>query len=408
MEKAGNRALVLAAGMLVMLCSGAVYIWGVFQGPLVSMFAWTQTATAFTFSLTLGIFGLGTVVGGRIVDKFGPREVTAVGGLLIGGGVYLASWVTADRIWLLWLSYGAMMGFGVGMIYTPIIACLSKWYPDKKGMITGLVVGSLGAGGLVFTPAAKTWVSTYGVLGTFAIMGILFGCMVVGAAFFLKNPPENYKPAGWVPPATGASAAVARNYPPAAMLTTPQFYALAMVLLIGTMSGLMVIPFGKILAVQAGLSDTVATMAIMLISIGNAAGRFIWGTVSDKLGRLRTIMGILCISGTTMLFLSQLTGISSLVGIGIVAFCYGGILGTMPATTADFFGAKNLGTNYGVLLLAFSISAIGAPIVAGMVKDATGDFTTAFLIGGVSCLLALVIAFFIKPPAPREVSLNPA
>lgn len=402
MEKTGNRVLILAAGMLVMLCSGAVYIWGVFQGPLVKMFSWTQASTAFTFSLTLGIFGLGTVVGGRIVDKFGPREVTAVGGVLIGGGVYLASLVNAERIWLLWLSYGAMMGFGVGMIYTPIIACMSKWYPDKKGMITGLVVSFLGAGGLVFTPIAKGLITSYGVLDTFAIIGILFGALVVGASFFLKNPPEGYKPAGWTPPAAGSVAAVVRNYPPSAMLTTPQFYCLAVVLLIGTMSGLMVIPFGKILASQAGLSDTVATSAIMLISIGNAAGRVIWGTVSDKLGRLRTIMVILCVSGATMLFLNQLTGIISLVGIGIVAFCYGGILGTMPATTADFFGAKNLGMNYGLLLLAFSTSAIGAPIVAGMAKDATGDFKTAFLIGGISCLLALAVAFFTKPPAARE------
>ena len=402
MEKTANRALILLAGMIVMLCSGAVYIWGVFQGSLVQMFSWTQASTAFTFSLTLGIFGLGTMIGGRIVDKFGPREVTAVGGLLIGGGVYLASLVTADRIWLLWLSYGAMMGFGVGMIYTPIIACLSKWYPDKKGMITGLVVGALGAGGLVFTPAAKSWVSSYGVLDTFAIMGVVFGLLVVGASLFLKNPPEDYKPAGWVPPAAGSAAATPRNYTPAAMLSTPQFYALAVVLLIGTMSGLMVIPFGKILAAQAGLSDTVATMAIMLISIGNAAGRFIWGSVSDKLGRLKTIMIILSISGVTMIFLNQLTGVISLVGIGIVAFCYGGVLGTMPATTADYFGTKNLGANYGVLLLAFSASAIGAPILAGMVKDATGGFSAAFLIGGVSCLAALAIAFFIKPPAARE------
>ena len=402
MEQTGNRLHILIAGMVVMLCSGAVYIWGVFQGPLVEMFGWTQAATAGTFSLTLGIFALGTIVGGRIVDKFGPREVTIFGGMMIGGGVFLASMINAERIWLLYLSYGAMMGFGVGMIYTPIIACLSRWYPDKKGMITGLVVSFLGAGGLIFTPIAKGLVNNFGVLNTFAIIGVLFGILVIGAAFFLKNPPAGYKPAGWIPPAAGSAAAVVRNYPPSAMVKTPQFWALAVILLIGTMSGLMVIPFGKILASQAGLSEVIATSAIMLISIGNASGRFIWGTTSDKLGRMRTIMVILCISGVTMLFLNQLTGALSLVGIGIVAFCYGGILGTMPATTADFFGSKNLGTNYGVLLLAFSTSAIGAPIVAGAAKDLTGDFRTAFLIGGLSCLIALVVAFFTKPPAARE------
>ena len=402
MEKTGNRVIILIAGMLVMLCSGAVYIWGVFQGPLVAMFGWTQAATATTFSLTLGVFALGTIFGGRIVDKIGPREVTAVGGVMIGAGVFLASFVDADKIWLLYLSYGAMMGFGVGTIYTPIIACLSRWYPDKKGMITGLVVSALGAGGLVFTPIAKSLVASSGVLSTFSTMGVIFGVIVVGSALFLKNPPADYKPAGWTPPAAGSLAAVVRNYPPSAMLKTPQFYALAVIMLIGTMSGLMVIPFGKILAAQAGLSDTIATSAIMLISIGNAAGRVVWGTTSDKLGRLRTLIVLLCVSGLTMIFLNQLVGVASLVGIGIVAFCYGGFLGTMPSTIADFFGAKNLGMNYGIMLLSFSTSAVGAPIVAGMAKDATGNFKSAFLIGGISCLLALAVAFFTKPPAARE------
>lgn len=402
MENTSNRWIVAIAGMLIMLCSGAVYIWGVFQGPLVKMFGWTQAATALTFSFTLGIFCLGTIIGGRIQDKFGPREVASVGGAMIGLGVFLASFTTADKPWLLYCTYGVIMGFGVGMIYTPVIACVSKWFPDKKGMITGLVVGSLGAGGLIFTPIAKSLLVSKGVLGTFAIFGIVFGILVVGAAQFLKNPPVGYKPAGWTPPVAGSKAAIAaRDFSPQEMLVTPQFYMLSLIMLIGCISGLMVIPFGKILALQAGLSDSMATSAIMLISIGNAGGRFVWGSAADKLGRLRTLMVLLLVSGVTMLFLNQLQGWVSMVGIGIVAFCYGGFLGTMPATVADFFGSKNLGVNYGLVLLSFSVSAVGAPIVAGMAKDATGNFKSAFLIGGVASLAGLIIAFITKPPAAK-------
>ena len=404
-----NRWIVAIAGMLIMLCSGAVYIWGVFQGPLVKLFGWTQAATALTFSITLGIFALGTIVGGRIQDKFGPREVASVGGFMIGLGVFLASYTTADQAWILYSTYGALMGFGVGMIYTPVIACVSKWFPDKKGTITELVVGSLGAGGLIFTPIAKSLLVSKGVLSTFAIFGIVFGVLVVGAAQFLKNPPAGYKPVGWTAPVAGTKAAiVARNYSPKEMLATPQFYMLSLILLIGCMSGLMVIPFGKILALQAGLSDYAATSAIMLISIGNAAGRFIWGATADKLGRVRTLMILLLASGVTMLFLNQLQGWVSLVGIGIVAFCYGGFLGTMPATVADFFGAKHLGVNYGLVLLFFSASAVGAPIVSAMAKDATGNFKSAFLIGGVASLVGLFITFVLKPPTNNvsTVSIN--
>lgn len=402
-----KRWIVAMAGMLIMLCSGAVYIWGVFQGPLVKMFGWTQAATALTFSITLGIFAIGTIVGGRIQDKFGPREVASVGGLMIGLGVYLASFTSADKAWLLYMTYGAMMGFGVGMIYTPVIACVSKWFPDRKGTITGLVVGSLGAGGLIFTPIAKTLLVSKGVLATFAIFGIVFGILIIGAAQFLKNPPPGYKPFGWTPPVAGTKAAiVARNYSPKEMLATPQFYMLSIILLIGCMSGLMVIPFGKILALQAGLSDYAATSAIMLISIGNAGGRFIWGATADKVGRVRTLMVLLLVSGVTMLFLNQLQGWVSLVGIGIVAFCYGGFLGTMPATVADFFGAKHLGMNYGLVLLFFSASAVGAPIVSAMAKDATGNFKSAFLIGGVASLVGLLITFVLKPPADNNGELK--
>lgn len=403
-----KRWIVALAGMIIMLCSGAVYIWGVFQGPLVEMFGWSQAVAALTFSVTLGIFAMGTIVGGRIQDKFGPREVASVGGLMIGLGVFLASYTTADRAWLLYLTYGALMGFGVGMIYTPVLACVSKWFPDRKGTITGLVVGSLGAGGLLFTPIAKSLLASRGVLETFAIFGIVFGILIVGAAQFLKNPPEGYKPFGWTPPVAGTKAAiVARNYTPKEMLATPQFYMLASILLIGCMSGLMVIPFGSLLAVQSGLSDYVATLAIMLISIGNAGGRFLWGAAADKLGRVRTLMVLLLVSGITMLFLNQLQGWVSLVGIGIVAFCYGGFLGTMPATVADFFGSKHLGVNYGLVLLFFSASAIGAPIVSAMAKDATGNFKSAFLIGGVASLAGLILTFVLKPPAEKANALKP-
>lgn len=398
---------IALAGMLIMLCSGAVYIWGVFQGPLVKMFGWSQATAALTFSVTLGIFCFGTIVGGRIQDKFGPRQVASVGGLMIGLGVFLGSFTTADKAWLLYSTYGAMMGFGVGMIYTPVIACVSKWFPDRKGTITGLVVGSLGAGGLLFTPIAKSLVTSKGVLETFAIFGVVFGILIVGAAQFLQNPPAGYKPFGWTPPVAGTKAAiVARNYSPKEMLATPQFYMLSSILLIGCISGLMVIPFGKILALQAGLSDYAATSAIMLISIGNASGRFLWGAAADKMGRVRTLMVLLLVSGVTMLFLNQLQGWISLVGIGIVAFCYGGFLGTMPATVADFFGAKHLGVNYGLVLLFFSVSAVGAPIVSAMAKDATGNFKSAFLIGGVASLCGLVVAFFTKPPADNNGELK--
>jgi OFA family oxalate/formate antiporter-like MFS transporter len=404
MADQGNRWVVAIAGMVLMLCAGAVYIWGVYQGPLVQMFGWTQTTAAATFSFTLGIFGIGTVIGGRIQDQYGPRQIATIGGLLTGLGVFLASFVTADKPWVLYLTYGIMMGLGVGIMYTPVIACCVKWFPDKRGTITGLVVASLGAGGLVFTPIAKQLIASKGVLGTFATFGVLFGVLMIAAAQLLKNPPAGYKPAGWTPPAPapGTTTAGGRDYTPAEMVATPQFWMLAGILFIGCSAGLMVIPFGKVLAQQAGLSDAIATTAIMLISVCNSLGRFLWGAVSDMIGRVRTLLVLLVVSCATMFVLNALPGWTSLVGIAIVALCYGGYLGTFPATTADFFGPKNAGTNYGILLLFFSAAAVLSPIIAGRVKDITGNFQNAFYVAAIAALVGLVIAYVLKPPTEKQ------
>jgi len=399
-----NRSFVAIAGMMVLTCAGAVYIWGVFQGPVVAMFGWTQAQGAMTFALTLSVFSLGTIFGGRIQDKIGPRIITTIGGIMIGAGVFCASFSTADNPWILYSTYGVLMGFGIGTVYTPVLACVIKWFPDKKGTMTGAVVAFMGVSGLVFSPIAKILIANYGVLTTFKIFGILFGTLIIVASLFLKNPPANYKPEGWTPPTPDSNTVIAaRDYSPMEIIRKPQFYCLAVIMFIGCMSGLMIIPFGAILAERAGLSAAAATSAIMLISLANALGRLLWGAVADKIGRIRTLSIMLATSGSCMVFLNQLPGYTSLIGMGIVGLCYGGVLGTMPATVGEFFGVKNVGINYGLLLLFFGSAALAAPMASGVILDLTGTFSAAFLICGIASLVGLFFAYLCKPIADKKI-----
>lgn len=401
-ERLINRWLVALAAVGVQICLGAVYIWSVFQPPLIKLFGWSQAAASLTFSICLASFAITTIIAGRAQDQIGPRWVATTGGILLGIGLLLASFTTGERLWWLYLTFGVIGGAGIGAAYVCPLATCVKWFPDKKGFITGLAVAGFGAGGLVFAPVARSLIASVGVLKTFTVLGVIFAVLVVLCAQLLRNPPPGYKPAGWTPPTTGATAVSARDYTTGEMLGTPQFYLIWLTYLAGCAAGLMVIGFAKTIASSAGLAEGMATAAVMIVSVFNALGRLTWGTVSDRLGRVPTLLVIFVICGLTMLFLNQMKMNMALVGVSLVGFCFGGYLALYPSLTADYFGTRNLGMNYGTVFLAYGTGAIVGPLLAGKINDLTGGFAQAFLIAGVMCLVAAVLTFLIKPP--RQVA----
>lgn len=396
--KMGNRWLVVVGSLIMQLSLGAIYTWSLFNTPLVEKFGWDVSATVFTFSVTLVFFALSVIIAGRIQDKIGPRKVATVGGLLTGLGVILASFATTPT--MLYITYGVIAGTGIGSAYvTPLATCV-KWFPEKRGLINGLVLAALGLGGVIFKPVILHFIAAYGVSSAFLYLGLIYGSLIVIGAQFLKVPPAGFTPPGWAPPApqeTEAFIAGSKDYTIIEAMKTPQFYILVIWMLFGAASGLMVISVAANIGMTlVGLSLAAAGNAVVTISLFNAAGRLFWGGISDKFGRIPSVMMIFILLALAMTFMGiiPMTYITFLLATCVVGFCFGGTAALFPTITAEWFGTKNVGNNYGAIFLFYGIAALFAP----RLSIALG-FENAFLVGAIIAAIAVVICFFAKPPS---------
>lgn len=405
-EKTFNRWLIVVGAVLIQLCLGGIYIWSVFRKPLEKAVSegglgLTPSEATLPFSLVLIFFALATIVGGKWQDKVGPRTVASVGGILLGAGLLISA--VGKSLPALVIGYGIIAGIGIGFTYVCPVATGIKWFPDKRGLITGLSVAGFGAGALILAPVAANLIQNVGIFTTFASLGIIFLIVVVASSMLLRNPPEGWTCPGWVPPKR--TAATKEQFSTGEMLRTPQFYSIWIMYFFGCLAGLMIIgqtsPIGQELA---GYSATTAALAVMLLSIFNGAGRIFWGRVSDGLGRTKTLFVMFTLCGVAMLLYSIIAVFPPYywIGVAIVGACFGGYLALFPAVTADFFGTKNIGANYGFVFMAYGVGGLLGPQFAARVLEATGGYWLAFVVTGVLCLIAAGITFVTKAPQVAE------
>ncbi len=405
MQPKHNRVIPVIAAIMIQLCLGTAYIWSVFQaGIAASLFAGDNAKAALTFSILLAVLSIGSVLGGKMQDRIGPRVTVIIGGVILAIGFFLASFASVSMPWLLWLTYGVLGGLGMGFIYSTTIACAQKWYPDKRGMITGIIVAALGFGGVVFTPLVEMIIKNFGQgvagqgeLVSFRVLALIFIVVCTVGGWFIKTPPADFMPEGWTPKqAAGSSVAMTTTQ----VLKTPQFYLLTFSLMLACMGGLMMIGFAKPIAVARGLSET-ATVGVFAITMFNSFGRLFWGAVSDKLGRKKTILLLLGLTAVLALCVNLATGYIIYVLIACIGFAYGGFLSTFPAFTADLFGAKYNATNYGLVLVGFGVGAILSSNIAGHYKNlAATDINLmfpAFVIASVAAVVAIISIALIRP-----------
>lgn len=392
-RKIVNRWSVVFGAVLLQVCIGAIYSWSLFNQPLMDKFGWAKSEVVLTFSIAVFMFAFATMFSGRLQDRIGPRIVAMIGGLLYGSGLILAS--TATSITQLYLYYGVIAGAGVGVVYVcPLSTCV-KWFPEKKGFITGIAVGAFGLGSLVFKFVIEILIASRGVSATFFYLGIIYLTLVLIGAQFLKLPTE-----GALSSATKTTgAAHTNNLTTGEMMKTKSFYILWTIFLFGCMSGLLVIGLAKDIGVQlANLEPDVAANAVAMIALFNASGRLIWGTLSDKLGRIKVVFFMftitaVCMVAMSVLSLNFITYFTCLAGI---AFCFGGFLSVFPTITGEFYGMKNLGANYGVVYQAFGIAALAGPAIVASV----GGLKPTFIIAALLSILGAGMTFLVKSPLP--------
>ena len=432
--KTMNRWIVVLGAIMIQVALGAIYAWSAFTTPLQgtdlvpSEFGFTKTFTQAIFSAGLATFAIFTIIGGRLAKRYTPRKIALLGGILLGIG-YITGGLVGANFPLKLLCIGIIGGAGIGLGYVVPIAVGVKWFPDKKGLVSGLAVAGFGFGAFIWILLANppSILGFNGLItiqnGVYTIANVDMAFMIYGIAFFalvflgglvMINPPSGWRPAGWKP--LESKTENIGGLLPKQMLKTPQFYLLWVMFIIGALAGLMVIGniqnfaksptdgfAGGVFGSQA--ADIAVIGAAICLPIFNGLGRIVWGQVSDKIGRKKALLSMFLFQGVMMLifFYTTTNPYFFYIVAALIGFNFGGNFALFPAATADSFGTENVGLNYGFVFTSYGIGGIVGPILAGFVQDAGMSFLYAFIPAAVMCFVAAVLAFVYKSKVTKEV-----
>ena len=406
----GNRWLLVAGGLLLQFSIGAVYAWSVFSKALQDEdkapdWALSKVEASLPFTITIAMIFVGTYIGGRIQDKRGPRVVALAGGVIYAIGIIVAAFSRgSDQLWLLIAGYGVISGFGLGVAYIVPIAMLQKWFPDKKGLITGLAVGGFGFGAVLTSPVAQWLISKDPAQPTksFLWLGIAYLVMSLAGAAVFKNPPEGYTVPGYEAAASGGEGA--KEFDQGEALRTPQWYLLTAILTLNVSAGIALISVAASSAEGiAGYSSAAAATAVGVLAIFNGGGRIVWAAASDYIGRMPSFAAMLGLQGVCLLILPHAGNAALWAALAAVIYlCYGGGFGTMPATAGDFFGVKNAGAIYGLMLIGWSLGGVIGPILISSLLGDDDNYPLAYPTMGIIALASVALTLITKIPKERR------
>lgn len=394
-----RRWLILAAAIVMQLALGAVYAWSVFVKPLKTLNHWSTTEVSLTFTLAIFFLGIGSSVGGFRLDRVGPRLMGTIAGVVYGAGIIGASLATRN-LTLLYLTYGVIGGLGLGLGYIVPVATLVKWFPDRRGLITGLAVGGFGAGALITAPVATSMIKSSGVSSTFLVLGIVYLVVVVGASQFYRAAPVGYRPAGWTASAAQVKQRAHVDFTPGQALRRGQWYMLWAMLCLNVSAGIMLISQAAPIGIEVTHVSALAAAGLVgVIAIFNGVGRVFWGTVSDFIGRRNVFLTMFLLQAVLFVILPNARSYVLFASLAaIIALCYGGGFGTMPAFAADYFGPRFAGSIYGLMLTAWGVGGVIGPVLIAQVRDRTGGYSGAmYVIAGVM-LISAALPLIVRPP----------
>lgn len=412
-DTASKRWLIVLGTVIMQMGLGTIYTWSLFNAHLVSKFGWELSSVSITFSITSFALAFATLFAGKLQDRFGLRRLTAAAGIMLGLGLMLSS--QASSLPVFYLLAGVVVGYADGTAYITSLSNLMKWFPKNKGLISGVSVGAYGTGSLIFKYINGSLIESAGVSNAFLYWGLIVMVMIVTGSLLVREAPAA-APATAAPAAgnrASGAAVLPKDYTVKQMLRTKEAYLLFVIFFTACMSGLYLIGIVKDIGVQlAGLDVAAAANAVAMIAIFNTAGRLILGALSDKMNRLKLISATLAVTAIAMFTLNYATLSYGLffACVAAIAFCFGGNITIFPAIVSDFFGLKNHSKNYGIVYQGFGIGALSGSFIAAFL----GGFKPTFIIIGLLCVLACLLAVSLKPPVAarrtkaKGMSLKPS
>ncbi|MFX1469415.1 MAG: OFA family MFS transporter [Promethearchaeota archaeon] len=424
-QKVRNRWIVVIGAILIQLALGSIYSWGtltIFISPYLNEM---KELTVYVFGVGLLSFAITMIFAGQLQQKYGPRNIAILGGVLMGGGVIISAFMTTFLGLL--ITYGIIFGMGIGFGYVCPIASASKWFPDKKGLINGIAVAGFGAGSFIFNYIIKAlanptnletdhpnFVSTVSqnIPLMFIILGIIYLILIIGGAMTLSNPPEGWQPEGWIPPPPSEKSGISGlEFERKKTIKLPQFWMLWATFVLSAISGLMVIgsyaSFAKTVDAGDNFIYVIGTADFVLIgslaALFNGLGRIIWGKMADLITYKKAML-LMFSTQAILLFIYFTTNFNEiyfLIMTCAIYFCFGGNFSLFPTATADLFGAKNLGPNYGMVFTSYGLAGFIGAVGVNLLVTAFGSYLILFIVMGAMSVAAAILAFLTKPPTRK-------
>ena len=432
-EQQQKRWLVVVGALLIQLALGTIYSWGtmtVFVSPYLNLTmnlnpSIIREVTVYIFGVGLLSFAITMIFAGKLQQKYGPKKIAILGGILIGIGLISSAFMTTFIG--LFITYGIVFGVGIGFGYVCPIASAGKWFPDKKGFINGIAVAGFGAGAFVFNYVIKALANPTGLLDTdinfvstispnipimFIVLGTIYLGLVIGGAMMLSNPPEGWKPDGWTPPPPSEESGISGlEFERSQTVKLPQFWMLWLAFALSAMSGLMVIgsfsAFAKTYAAPDVFLYVIGTSDFVLIgslaALFNGLGRIVWGKLADMITYKKTML-VMFLTQAVLMFIYFTTNGSEiyfLIITCVIFFCFGGNFSLFPTATADLFGSKNLGPNYGIVFTAYGVAGFIGAVGVNLFVSIFGSYKVLFIVMGLMSVGSAILAYVIKPPKQR-------
>ncbi len=388
--KERNRWVILAALVINNICLGATYVWSIFNAPLMEANGWQLSQVSLAYSMLLLVTFFANLVSGQLQNKVGPQKLMLVALIFWGGGWFLTGF--ARSLPQLYIFFSLIVGIGTGFGYNTVVSTIPRWFPDRKGLANGLVIGASGLSPLPFAPLGYFLLERFGVQNSFKGLGAIFLVLMAATFWLITAPPKGWKPEGWEPPVATVKTGILQEKRTGEMVKDPVFYLLWFVLMTGATAGMIMTGHASGIGQElVGMTGSQGAMMVSLLAVMSFAGRLIMGSLSDKIGRYRTVLAIIIIIAADMFFFGVVHSFPTFVlALSVVGFCFGSIMSVFPALCSDTFGVTHMSSNWSVMYSGYTVASFIGPMSAAKCVEAFGSYVNVFVLSGVLAALALI------------------